>query len=97
MAERYMSPDELKFQHDLEMEEREQELTAQEKAEQRKYDHELAVARLKYATQPRHKAVSRVLLAAIKIVALPIVVICVTYLAVRERPIPSTLTSYLDL
>lgn len=97
MAERYMSPDELQFQHDLEMLERKQEAEAQERADKLKYAHELDLAKLKYATQPRHKAVARVCLAAIKMLAVPVVVLCIAVLAARDKPIPTTLTSYLDL
>lgn len=88
-----------KTEEELELERREEwELieysSAQEAA---KRDHELRIAQLKYRTQPRHKAVARVFVAFAKAMALPVTVVCITILVLKDREVPKSLIDFLTL
>jgi hypothetical protein len=59
--------------------------------------HELNIAKLKYAVQPRHKAVARVAVAFAKAPALFMLALTLPLLVLRGREIPKALSDFLSL
>lgn len=93
MAENIKPAWQVKEEHEAEME----ELARHIKAERRRMDHELRLAKLKHATQPRYKAAERVLVAFAKSSAWVVLAISLPILVARGKDIPASLTKFMTL
>lgn len=80
---------ELALERQQELEDREIALAA----ENRRNEHALRLAKLKYATMPRYKAIS----AIAKIPALGIALVCITVLVICDKKVPDSLTKFITL
>ncbi len=81
----------------LEAEEAKADREAIANAADAKHKHEFALAKLKYATQPRHKAVLRIVLAIIKLPALIVLALLLPFVVMAGRSIPQPLSTFLDV
>jgi hypothetical protein len=67
------------------------------RVEQGRQQHELNLAKLKYQTQPRHKAVARVAVAFAKAPALLILAFTLPLLVLCGRGVPKELADFMQL
>lgn len=65
--------------------------------EARREEHQLKLAKLKYATQPRYRSIERGIVAVTKAPACGIALICVTILTLQGREVPEIMKSFLTI
>lgn len=72
-----------------------------EKAVQRELEsrreHELKLAKLKYATQPRYKSIERVVVSCVKALSLPVCIVVLGVLAARGVQSPPSLEKFINI
>lgn len=88
-----------KTQYELEVERAEQlqEIALAQEAEERKRGHELKLAKLKYSVNPRYKTIERGLVVMVKLIAIPIALICITVVVSRGKEVPQQLLDFLTV
>lgn len=92
-------PEIRKSQYELEVERAQelQDIALAKEAEERKREHEYKIAKLKYSVNPRYKSIDRVVTALVKLIAMPIALICVTVLSAKGREVPQQLLDFLTV